>query len=199
VDKRSNKPLRARFELIDVARNEVVVQSWSSKFDGEFLVSLPTNREYALNVSKEGYQFHSEHFRMTGPATAAEPFRKNIALQQLEEGVTVALRNIFFDTDKFDLKPTSVAELQKLQQFLTDNPTVSIEVRGHTDDVGDAASNQQLSENRAKAVYEYLVENGIEAARLAYKGYGESEPEVPNDSDANRAQNRRTEIKILKL
>jgi len=107
------------------------------------------------------------------------------------------LNNIFFETAKWDLKPESVAELKKLIGFLNLNKKVHIELSGHTDDVGGKQPNIILSQNRAKAVYDYLIANGIEAKRLTYKGYGESKPKVKNDSDEHRQINRRTEFKII--
>ena len=85
----------------------------------------------------------------------------------------------------------------KLIEFLTVNPAVHIEISGHTDDVGPDQINQTLSENRAKSVYQYLITNGIAATRLIYKGYGKTQPSAPNDTDDNRAKNRRTEFKII--
>ena len=107
------------------------------------------------------------------------------------------MKNIFFETGKFDLKPESKAELNKLVAFLNLNKTIRGELSGHTDNVGDKKSNLTLSLNRAKAVYDYLVAGGIDAKRLTYKGYGDTRPKVKNDSDENRAKNRRTEFKVI--
>jgi outer membrane protein OmpA-like peptidoglycan-associated protein len=82
-------------------------------------------------------------------------------------------------------------------ELLEKNPTLSIELGGHTDNVGKPEANQKLSEQRAKAVMVYLTNKGIEPSRLSYKGYGESQPVAPNDTEEGRATNRRTEIKIL--
>ena len=108
------------------------------------------------------------------------------------------MKNIFFDVNKWDLKPESKAELEKLIGFLTKNPSLRVELGGHTDNSGDKKANVILSSNRAKAVYEYLVLTGkIAATRLEYKGYGDSVPKVANDTPENKAKNRRTEFKIL--
>ena len=121
----------------------------------------------------------------------------DVPLQAIDTGMTVELKNIFFETAKFDLKDESKAELQKLGSFLNTNKTLRIEISGHTDNVGDKKLNQILSENRAKSVLEYLVTNGIAKERLAYKGYGDSKPKVDNETPENRARNRRTEFKVL--
>jgi len=109
----------------------------------------------------------------------------------------VILKNIFFDSNKFELKDESKAELQKLIEFLGLNPTVHIEISGYTDDIGNDQANQVLSESRAKSVYTYLAANAVNASRLVYKGYGKAEPIAPNTSDENRSKNRRTEFKII--
>ena len=108
------------------------------------------------------------------------------------------MKNVFFDVDKFELKPTSKAELNKLADFMKKNASVSGELGGHTDNTGDSKKNKQLSENRAKAVQEYLVSQGINANRISYKGYGETKPKFPNDTPEHRAENRRTEFKVIK-
>ena len=140
--------------------------------------------------------FYSANFSLVGHRSK-NPFDITVLLQPIEVGNKVVLNNIFFDTNKFDIKPESKAELQKLIDFLTLNPTVHIEISGHTDNVGNAQSNQTLSENRAKAVYQYLISNGVQGDRLVYKGYGETQPIAANDNDDDRSKNRRTEFKII--
>ena len=88
-------------------------------------------------------------------------------------------------------------ELANLVKVMNENPSMSIEIAGHTDDVGDAASNMSLSQSRAGVVADYLREQGIASERYIARGYGQNRPIVPNDSDENRAQNRRTEFRIL--
>lgn len=196
-DARTKKPLGATFELIDLATAKTVITSTSNPGNGEFLVTLPANRDYALNVSKKGYLFYSENFSLKDGADITKPYLMDVPLQPIDTGMPVVLRNVFFDTDKYDLKPESKAELDKLVAFLKNNPTLKIELGGHTDNVGDDKKNQVLSENRSKAVFNYLVENGIARERLAYKGYGETRPIATNDTPEGRGQNRRTEFKII--
>jgi outer membrane protein OmpA-like peptidoglycan-associated protein len=196
-DAKTKAPLESKFELIDLETGKLAMESWSNRGNGEFLVALPTNRNYALNVSKDGYLFYSENFELKGEAKASKPVVKDVPLQPIAVGESVVLRNIFFETAKYNLKPASEIELKKLITFLNNNPKITIELGGHTDNVGSDADNQLLSENRAKSVYNYLVNNGVESTRLQYKGYGESKPVATNDTEAGRAQNRRTEFKIL--
>lgn len=193
----NNDKLKARFELIDLKTGKSAIVSYSDAVSGEFLVCLPTNRDYALNVSKDGYLFYSENFTLAGAHSKVKPFVKDIPLQPIKVGETVVLKNIFFDTDKFELKVESDAELEKLVSLLNKNPKMKIEINGHTDNVGADTYNQVLSENRSKAVYEYLINKGIAKDRLSYKGYGESQPIDTNDTEESRANNRRTEFKVV--
>lgn len=196
-NKKTNSPLEANFQLIDLETKAVVISSKSDKIMGDFLVTLAANKDYALNVSKPGFLFHSENFSLKEGTAFNEPKKLDIKLSPIEKGETVILRNVFFDTDKFNLKPTSEVELDKLVDFLVKNPVLKIELGGHTDDQGETTYNQKLSENRAKAVLDYLVNKGIDASRLSAFGYGESKPMATNSDEQGRAQNRRTEFKVL--
>ena len=109
------------------------------------------------------------------------------------------INNVYFDTDKFDLRKESFVELDQLASILKAYPNMKVELSGHTDDVGNDAYNQTLSENRAKSVKNYLVSKGISADRLQSKGYGESKPITPNTDDSSRQMNRRVEFKIIEL
>jgi outer membrane protein OmpA-like peptidoglycan-associated protein/tetratricopeptide (TPR) repeat protein len=196
TDIKTHQPLDAAVEIIDLDKNQPVYQDYSAADKGDFLATLNVGKNYGLNVSKDGYLFYSANFSLIG-VKASEPFNLNIELSPIEIGNKVVLNNIFFDTNKFDIKPDSKAELEKLLEFLTQNSAIHVEISGHTDNVGNVQSNQILSENRAKAVYQYLISAGISPQRLVYKGYGETQPVVPNTSDDNRAKNRRTEFKII--
>lgn len=107
-------------------------------------------------------------------------------------------QHVLFDFGKADLLPSSFLELDRLADFLTKNPSISVEIGGHTDSVGDDAANQQLSENRAKAVVRYLVSKQMDGKRLAAKGWGESQPVAENESETGRALNRRVECRVVK-
>jgi outer membrane protein OmpA-like peptidoglycan-associated protein/Tol biopolymer transport system component len=196
-DKETNLRLEAKFELVDLSTGKVVSNSSSDPVTGEFLLSLPTEKEYGLNVSRPGYLFYSDHFELRGEHSKAKPFIYNVPLQPIRIGETVILKNIFFDTDKFNLKPESMSELSKLLQLLKSNPTIHIEISGHTDNQGTAEHNLILSMNRALAVYDYLVGNGIGKDRLTYAGYGLTRPIDSNDSEQGRSNNRRTEFKVV--
>lgn len=196
-DARTKDPIGAHFELIDLETSKITIASDANTGNGEFLVVLPIEKNYALNVSQEGYLFYSENFSLKNLADKSKPYLMDVPLQPIDTGSVVELKNVFFETAKFNLKPESTVELDKLVHFLTVNKTLRIELDGHTDNVGDKKSNQLLSQNRAKAVYDYLIAHTIDAKRLSYKGFGDTRPKVKNDTDENRAMNRRTEFKVV--
>ncbi|MEO6523458.1 MAG: OmpA family protein [Mucilaginibacter sp.] len=195
TDAKSKMPLDANVEIIDLENNKTVYQSISEQ-DGSFLSKLTYGKDYGLNISKKGYLFYSENFSLHGIDNKKQ-YKIDVPLQGIDAGNKVVLKNIFFDTNKYEIKKESKTELEKLIAFLTENTNVKIEVSGHTDDVGDDALNRTLSQNRAKAVYTYLIAQHINATRLVYKGYGKLQPIATNSTDDGRKLNRRTEFKII--
>ncbi|MBD3749120.1 MAG: OmpA family protein [Sphingobacteriales bacterium] len=197
-DEDSKDKLQAIVDIIDLKSGKSLHLSYSDEVDGSFLASIPQGNEYSLNVSKDGYLFYSENFSLE-KYKPGKPFLLEVPLQKIAIGKKVVLKNIFFDTNKYDLKPESIAELQKLINFLNENPKVNIEIRGYTDDVGDDQSNMLLSQNRSRAVYQYLINHQIDSNRLTYKGFGENQPVADNKTAEGRANNRRTEFVITKV
>lgn len=191
----TKQPLEAAIEIIDLERNKPVYEDYSSADLGDFLATLTTGKNYGLNISRDGYLFYSANFSLVGHENK-NPFNIAVLLQPIAVGNKVVLQNIFFDTNKFDIKEESKPELQKLIDFLNQNPKIHIEISGHTDNVGNDQLNQTLSENRAKQVYQYLIANGISQDRLSYKGYGKTQPITTNNTEEGRSKNRRTEFKI---
>jgi outer membrane protein OmpA-like peptidoglycan-associated protein len=194
-DAKTKQPLEAAVEILNLENTKPVYQDYSSYEKGDFLATIASGKNYGLNISKPGYLFYSENFSLMGHEPR-NPFNINVFLEPIEVGSKVVLRNIFFDFNKYDLERESIAELQKLIDFLTVNPTLHIEVSGHTDNIGNDDFNQKLSENRAKAVYDYLIAHKVDPDRLVYKGYGKTQPIAPNTTEEDRAKNRRTEFKI---
>lgn len=192
----TRKKLSAKVELIDLGKGKTIIESYSNKLSGEFLVCLQGQKNYALNVSKEGYLFYSENFSLRDQS-AVDPLVLSVPLQPISKDAKMVLKNIFFDSDKFDIKTESKAELDKLVQFLTLNPKVKIEIGGHTDNTGDRVKNTTLSNNRAKAITTFLTTNGILTTQVTFKGYADTQPVADNKTAEGRAQNRRTEIKII--
>ncbi len=195
-DKTTMAPVEADVQLYDVADGALATGAYSDPKTGEFLVCLPSGRTYALNAGAEGYLFFSQNYDVAS-GNPKEPITLDVPLSPLTAGSTIALRNIFFNTASFELLPASNAELDKLVQLLKTNPTLRIELGGHTDNVGADAANLTLSENRAKAVRDFVITKGIDATRITAKGYGETVPVATNDTEEGRAANRRTEVKVL--
>ena len=195
-DSETKEKLEAEIELIDLENEEVVASTISDNSDGSFLVSLPPGKDYALNVSRKGYLFYSENFSLKKNA-GSEPQKLEAPLIPIKAGASMVLKNVFFETGKFELTASSKAELNKLHTFLKTNPTLKVEFDGHTDNQGNEAINKTLSQNRAEAVKKFMTDKGIEATRLTAKGYGSAKPIASNDTDEGRQKNRRTEFRIL--
>lgn len=195
-DAESKQPLIARVELLDPTTGQILLSSETNSKTGTFLTTLAGNKNYILNVSAKGYLFYSTSFFMEN-SSLEKPHELQIGLNKIAGGQKIVTRNIFFDINKFDLKPESEAELLKILELLQKNDGMRLEIGGHTDNTGSAASNLVLSENRAKSVYLYLTSKGIAPARLTYKGYGAGVPIATNDTEAGKALNRRTEFKVL--
>lgn len=197
TDAVTGQPLAAQFEVIDLSSGKVVLSNTTDKRKGEFMACLPSGKNYMLNVNKESYLFYSDYFELKDANTRQNAYLLQIKLQQPRPGEKVVLKNVFFDVNRFDLKIESEPELSKLVALMKGQPSLKIEVSGHTDSTGDKKANQQLSENRAKSVRDFLVTKGIPAERITYKGYGDAKPVATNDTEEGRAQNRRTEFTIL--
>jgi outer membrane protein OmpA-like peptidoglycan-associated protein/Tol biopolymer transport system component len=194
--KNINRRLIANIELMDVATGFNIANIKSDEY-GNYLVTLPVGKDYAFNVNKKGFLFYSDNFSLKNAGDQDSSYEKNIPLQTIDTAAVLVLHNIFFDSKQFVLKPQSFPELDRVVALMKDNPTMTTEVGGHTDDVGSDYDNMQLSEHRAKAVVQYMVSKGVEEWRLQPKGYGETMPVAPNTTEAGRAENRRTEFKIL--
>ncbi|MFH1005238.1 MAG: OmpA family protein [Bacteroidota bacterium] len=192
----TKQPLEAEIELVDNQLNQVIATFKSNSSSGKFLVSLPAGKNYGIAVKKEGYLFHSENFDI--PITAAyQEYVKDIGLKNIAVGSKIVLKNIFFDFDKATLRSESTAELERLIKFLTDIPSMKIEISGHTDSKGADEYNMKLSQSRAQSVVDYVTQHGIDKNRITAKGYGETRPIAGNDTDEGRQLNRRTEFEIL--
>ncbi|MEO6302946.1 MAG: OmpA family protein, partial [Bacteroidia bacterium] len=189
-------PLEANIKIEDLDSAKVVGEYVSNSASGKFVVILTPGHNYALTVSKQSYLFYSENFNIH-PDNAFKEVKKEVFLQQIKEGKKIVLNNIFFETGKSILTETSQLEIGKLAELLSQNPLVKVEISGHTDNVGNDAANLRLSQDRANVVVAALVTKGIPVARLIAKGYGKTQPYGPNDTDEQKALNRRTEFKIL--
>jgi outer membrane protein OmpA-like peptidoglycan-associated protein len=194
-DKKAMVGLPSSVELTDIKSRSIISRLQTDE-DGNYLVTLPEGKNYAFNVNRKGYLFFSDNFSLSN-APIDSVYNKDIPLQPIEPGAVIVLKNIFFDTKKFDLKQESIVELDKVVVLLNDNPKLKILITGYTDNVGIAKDNLLLSNNRAKTVVTYLLSKGITQPRLTYKGFGATKPLADNKTETGKAINRRTELSVI--
>jgi len=195
-DEETKIPLEANIKIEDLDSAKLVGEYVSNSATGKSVVILTPGHNYSLTVSKNGYLFYSENFNIAADNEFKE-VRKDIPMQAIKEGKKIVLNNIFFETGKAELTETSMIEINNLYNLMVQNPDIKVEISGHTDNVGSGAANKALSQERATVVVKALVTKGTQANRLTAKGYGDSAPVAPNDTDENRQLNRRTEFKII--
>lgn len=194
-DKKTNVGLPCTVELFDLY-NQKDVSSIQTDEEGNYLITLPAGKEYGFNVNRKGFLFHSDHFALN-QENSDHSHEINIPLQPIEPGASVILKNIFFDNNQYHLQSTSYSELDKLVWLLQENKKIILQISGHTDNVGSKENNNKLSQQRAQAVAQYLVSKGIASNRLVAKGFGDTKPIQPNNTEEGKSLNRRTEINIL--
>ncbi|MDR0737710.1 MAG: OmpA family protein [Prevotellaceae bacterium] len=180
-------------EIANLKRDESGVTLVSYNESGHPVLSLRTNDNYELNVTKKGFTYFNTGLNFE----TVRPEKLDIIMDSLTTQTKMVFNNITFETNSAELNAESFAELNRLVKFMNDNPAIRIEIAAHTDDVGSNEHNLRLSNKRAASVVNFLTENAISKERLQTKGYGESQPVVPNDSAENRAKNRRVEIRII--
>ncbi|HKK42389.1 MAG TPA: OmpA family protein [Bacteroidales bacterium] len=197
-DKVTGMMIKADYELINLTTGKIVINN-STDENGNFLVCLPSGYNYGVNISKPGYLFYSESFMFEGIHSVAEPYIKKINLSPIKVGETMILANVFYEIDSWELKKESIAELNNLVNLLKENKDIVLEIGGYTDSTGTYEHNMELSSKRALSVVNYLVNKGIAANRLRYKGYGNASPVGSNVTEAGRRLNRRTEARVIEL
>ena len=194
-DKKTTKGLPSAVELIDLSGNRTLSKVQTDE-KGNYLITLPVGKDYVFNVNRKGYLFYSDNFFLS-QNDPDSVYEKNIPLQPIEANASIVLKNVFFDVNKYELKPESQIELDKIVQLLNDNASLKIQISGHTDNAGKPADNLTLSNNRAKTVVSYLINKKISPSRLSHKGFGETKPVAANNTPENRSKNRRTELKVV--
>jgi outer membrane protein OmpA-like peptidoglycan-associated protein/tetratricopeptide (TPR) repeat protein len=198
TDSESGEPVMARMDVVDLKTDSVLVTSASSDIDGSYRIILPEKKSYKLGLRAAG--FLSDMKRIDVPTNwLKDSYTLNIDLIKVKVGKKVVLNNILFETGKSILTASSYAELDRLLNIMNENTEMKIEISGHTDKTGSESINSVLSENRAKAVVEYLVQKGIDRKRMEYKGFGSLQPVTENTTPQGRAKNRRVEFKILEF
>ena len=196
IDAITKKPIEAEIIILDNTKQEEVAKFKSNKESGEFLVSLPAGKNYALTITSKDYLFYSENFNLID-STSFLKIGLKMEMNKLAANSTAILRNIFFDYGKSILKAESKVEIDRLLALLQDNPKMTIEISGHTDNVSSKRFNEELSKKRANAVANYLIQKGIDRKRFVTKGYYFSKPVADNNTKEGRRKNRRVEFKIL--
>jgi outer membrane protein OmpA-like peptidoglycan-associated protein len=193
-DSKSGLPVEVLITNID--NNEVVRTTAIATSDGKYIVKLREGDRYNISVSPKGYSYYNTTVDLKKKEA---PKKLDVKLKQLKEDTKLTLKNITFEFNSADLNLSSFEELDRVVKLLVDNPNINIEISAHTDNTGSDAYNLRLSKRRAKAVMDYLVDQKISPKRIISQGYGKARPLVPNDSDENKALNRRVELKIIKI
>ena len=198
LNKKTDQPVGASIVFEDLKSGKRAGEARSDPKTGMYQIVLPYGSNYAFMAQSDGYFSVRENFN----TTMMDKFKEldlNLLLVPIEVGETVKLNNVFFDPGLSTLKPESFGELNHLAAMMRHNPTIEIELEGHTDNQGSSQNVlQKLSEDRIAAVKEYLVQHGVLADRIAGFGYGANRPVAPSDTEENRLKNRRVEFKIVK-
>jgi outer membrane protein OmpA-like peptidoglycan-associated protein/tetratricopeptide (TPR) repeat protein len=195
VDKASQQPVQAKISIVDNNKGKVVAEFESNSETGRFTATVPEGANYGMTITATGYMFQSENLDI--PYGSKKEHNRFIELAPLDVNSTIALRNVFFEYGASQPMPSSRHELEQLYKMLASQPTVKIEISGHTDNRGSEEANMRLSNLRAKSVVDYLVKAGIDPERLSYIGYGLTKPVATNVTVEGRRMNRRTEIRII--
>jgi outer membrane protein OmpA-like peptidoglycan-associated protein len=164
--------------------------------EGKYVAALVMKDDYVMTVKKKGCVYDTKYFAKDDTVLFNEPQKIDINIEPIKVGNTYKLNDIYFETNSYIIKNESKYVIDEFITFLNENPKLNVIIQGHTDDIGSEQDNLILSENRAKAVYNYLIENGIDKNRLNYKGYGKTKPVASNQTEEGRAKNRRTEFLI---
>lgn len=197
MNKKTNQPVGASIVFEDLTTGKRAGEARSDPKTGTYQIVLPFGSNYGFMARADGFFSVRENFN----TTKTDKFKEldlDLLLVPIEVGETVKLNNIFFDTGLSTLQRESFAELNNLAAMLQHNPSIQIELAGHTDNVGIAEKNQKLSEERVSSVKNFLVQRGVSADRISGFGHGSSKPVAPNDNEENRIKNRRVEFKIVK-
>ncbi|MFN3666845.1 MAG: OmpA family protein, partial [Sediminibacterium sp.] len=197
TDSKTKQGIPSTVELTENNSNLVLMKVQTDEM-GDYLITLPTGKDYTFTVNRKGYLFYSEVYALSRKE-ADSTYQKDIQLSPVQLNASFIFNNILFAVNSYELPATGLAELMQLVQVLQDNPTLKVEISGHTDNTGNAKDNMLLSTNRAKAIVDYLITQKIDAARLTYKGYGDTQPIADNNTEAGRAKNRRTSFTVTGL
>lgn len=196
MDEKTNEPLECvitvkKINLIDPPKQ------YQTDKEGNFEIPLSHGFKYAIDVEKDGFMFASNNIDLTKPEKPKQLIKESIPLKKPEKGLKLVMKNIVYEVGNASLKPESFVEVDILYDFLVKNPTVKIEISGHTDNIGSPQVNKELSLGRARAIYKLLVKKGIDGERIKFVGYGSERPIAANNTPEGRSKNRRTEFEII--
>ncbi len=197
MNSKTNLPLAASIHFENLETGAEVGEARSDPKTGAYQIILPYGSNYGVRALASGYYSVNENLELKASDTYNE-VSKDLMLVPIEIGEKGILNNVFFTAGTFTLKPESFPELDRFVSVLKENPSIFIQLEGHTDNFGDAQVLQKLSENRVEAVKQYLVSHGIDAKRITGQGYGASKPVSTGTTEEDRKKNRRVEFNILK-
>jgi outer membrane protein OmpA-like peptidoglycan-associated protein len=197
LNAKTQKPLPATIRFDDLTTGKEVGEARVDPKTGEYKIALPAGKNYGYHAAAPGFLSVNENLELKSLNEYTE-VKKDLVLVPIEIGESIQLKNVFFVQSKAELKPESYPELDRLVKIMKDNPTIEIELSGHTDNRGSSQANLELSEKRVHAVEAYLLAKGVQPKRINGRGYGGSKPIAPSDTEENRQMNRRVEFKIVK-
>lgn len=196
---KTKQPLSASLVYETLPDGTVAGNGVSAPGDGAFKIVLPYDKNYSIRATADKFFAQSENLNLDSLVKAGyKEIHKDLYLVPIEIGAVVRLNNVFFDFDKWNLRPESYVELDRVVKLLNENPSIEIEMSAHTDSRGADDYNFRLSDNRARSVMDYILSKGIDPKRITSKGYGETKPVATNDTDEGRQLNRRVEFTIVK-
>ena len=197
TDEKTSAPVReATIEIKNVESRQITHIPVDQE-TGKYVVVLPFRNDYIMTVKSREHAYQTVYIAQRNTKYEI-PVKVDFEVKPLEVGATYPLRDIYFGTNSDSLTNESKMVIDGFIDFLRDNIKVHVAIHGHTDDIGSDAANLLLSEKRARAVMNYIVEKGISASRLASKGFGESKPIADNKTEEGRAKNRRTEFVLIR-
>jgi outer membrane protein OmpA-like peptidoglycan-associated protein len=198
LNEKTNQPVDARIIVEDLKTGKEVAVARTDPNTGDFKIILPAGKRYGFRAIGLGLFDVNKNIDLTDVNEYTEIEDEMMRLSPIEVGSVVRLNNIFFEFAKAVLLPESYPELDRTAEFLKNNPSITIEIGGHTDDIGSDVTNQKLSEKRARSVADYIISKGVDSKRMTVVGYGESRPIAFNTDEEGRAMNRRVEFKVMK-
>jgi OmpA-OmpF porin, OOP family len=196
INSKTGQPMEAQIIYESLEDGRELGIATSDPITGEYEIVLPAGTNYSYVAKVPGFLPAADNVDATKLKESIE-LGKDIELVAVEKAAKITLNNIFFAFDSYRLLDTSLPELKRIVTVMEENPDIKIMIKGHTDNIGEARYNMTLSERRAKAVVDYLRKNGVEKDRISYKGFGLTQPIVPNDTPDNRRKNRRVEFEVL--